>query len=96
MSTSDKLQILITDNFYHQLVWDYNWKPEEFLAMLEEPGEELSYNKRWAMVRTLERADYYRAMKLIDKTELKQHWAEVKPKLRHQFLKDSYEFVLSR
>ena len=35
--------------------------------MLEESGEELSYNKRWAIVRTLERADYYRAMKLIDK-----------------------------
>lgn len=96
ISNQAKIDLLTKTGQFKKLVWDYAISPQEYLSMLDDNSENLTYNKRWAMVRTLERADYYTAMKLIGKDRLKKYWPKLRPKLRFDFLKESYDFVLSR
>jgi hypothetical protein len=87
----------VTSAQLKQLVWDYRITAEEFLHMLNDSNQpELTRDQRWAMVRILERIDYYSAMRLIGRDRLKQHWAELKSSIRPEHIKDAYDFMVSR
>lgn len=80
-----------------QIIWDYSITPEQFEQMLHDGTPAmLTRDKKWAMTRTLERADYYTAMQLIGVDALRQHWPELRTGIRFNHIKDAYDFVVSR
>ena len=88
---------MLNNTQLQQIVWVYLINPAQFQAMLnDDSSETLSRDKKWAMSRLVERADYYTTMKLIGKKNLARHWSSIKPTIRQQYIKDAYDFVLSR
>lgn len=94
MDTVSKLDLLDQNHLFHTLVWDYQITPSEFASWLENPSNER--NHLWAVTRTISRADYYSAIRLVGKDHLRQIWPQIKPRLRNPDQITAYDYLLSR
>lgn len=79
-----------------KIIWDYNITEEEFLNYLFGKKEDGWFNQEWALVRAIERLNYYDMKELIPIDLLRNKWGKIKNKIWRKDIREGIEFILRR
>ncbi len=79
-----------------KIIWDYNISEQDFLDYLYGKKENGWFNQEWAIIRALERLNYYELKELVPLKLLLEKWEAIKYKIWRKDIRDGIEFVLRR
>ena len=79
-----------------KIIWDYNITEDEFLDYLFGRKEDGWFNQDWAIVRAIERLNYYELKELIPFELINRNWGKIKNKIWRKDIREGIEFVLRK
>lgn len=79
-----------------KVIWDYNISEEDFLHYLYGKKEDGWFNQDWALVRSIERLNYYELKNLVSTELLLKKWDLIKNRIWRKDIREGLEFALQR
>ncbi|HPN32371.1 MAG TPA: hypothetical protein PKY81_15575 [bacterium] len=79
-----------------KIIWDYNISEQDFLDYLHGKKEDGWFNQEWAIVRAIERLNYYELKEALSFDLLNEKWDKIKHKIWRKDIREGLQFILRR
>jgi len=87
---------MIDKKLLEQIIWDYHITPEEFLDILHGRTSRGWLNREWALVRAVERLQYYDLLELIPWEVLTVVWPGIRGRVWITHIREGLEYAIRR
>lgn len=78
------------------ILWDYNVQPEIFLEALIDAKTYKWITQEWALVRAIERLQYYDFIELVPFRLIIEKWPVIRKKIRMSHIRKGWDYVFRK
>jgi hypothetical protein len=87
---------ILNQSIMKKIMWDYNITEDDFLDYLYGKKTDGWFNQEWALLKAIERLNYYEFIEIVPLELLQKYWKKIKPRIWREEIKDGIEFLLQR